>query len=334
MHSTAVGPHTTREWHPWSNRQVAEHIVHWDEVEGERAEEGAFRSTWTNLGRAAGTVTVGVNRVQVDPGARSTPLHMEGAEEEIFFVLAGSGLSWQDDGDGERTYEIRAGDCLVHLAGAEAHSVVAGAEGIDYLAFGTRAKAEYAFFPRLKAGRMGMLWAEMIETHQWKQELALGDPELPEPSPRPQRIVNVDELEEEDWGQGDVLVHGRDLGIAAGSVLTGINYNRLEPAMLSAPPHCHSVEEEIFVILDGTGKALLGEEEHPVNRGHVIARPAATRIAHAFRAGEGGLTMLAYGTRDRGADIVYYPRSNKTYFRGVGVMIRAERLDYWDGEED
>jgi len=104
--------------------------------------------------------------------------------------------------------------------------------------------------------------------------------------------------------------------------------------MLSAPPHCHSAEEEIFVILDGTGTALLGEEEHSVQRGHVIARPAATRIAHAFRAGDDGLTMLAYGTRDRGADIVYYPRSNKTYFRGVGVMIRAERLDYWDGEEE
>jgi len=231
---------------------VPEHVVHWDEVEPFRADEGAFRSTWTNLGRAAGTITVGVNRVQVDPGARSTPLHMEGAEEEIFFVLAGSGLSWQDDGDGEKTYEIGAGDCLVHLAGAEAHSVVAGREGIDYLVFGTRAKAEYAFFPRLKAGRMGMLWAGMIETHQWKQEDALGDPELPEPSPRPRGIVNIDEVEEEDWGRRDVLVHGRDLGIAAGSVLTGINYNRIEPGMLSAPPHCHSVEEEIFVILDGT----------------------------------------------------------------------------------
>jgi uncharacterized cupin superfamily protein len=311
---------------------VPEHVVHWDEVEGEHADEGAFRSTWTDLGRAAGTVTVGVNRVRVEPGARSTPLHMEGAEEEIFFVLGGSGLSWQDDGDGEKAYEIRAGDCLVHLAGAEAHSVVAGVDGIDYLAFGTRAKAEYAFFPRLKAGRIGMLWADMIETHQWKQELALGEPELPEPSPRPQRIVNIDELEEEEWGEGDVLVHGRDLGVAAGSVLTGINYNRIDPGMLSAPPHCHSAEEEIFVILDGTGSALLGQVEHAIRRGHVVARPAATRIAHAFRAGESGLTMLAYGTRDRGADIVYYPRSDKLYFRGVGVMTRVEQLDYWADE--
>jgi uncharacterized cupin superfamily protein len=320
-----------RPWHRVAG--VPEHVVHWDEIEGEKADEGAFRSTWTDLGRAAGTVTVGVNRVQVEPGARSTPLHMEGAEEEIFFVLRGSGLSWQDDGDGEKTYEIRAGDCLVHLAGAEAHSVVAGPDGIDYLAFGTRAKAEYAFFPRLKAGRIGMLWADMIETHQWTQELALGDPDLPDPSSRPERIVNIDEVEEEDWGEGDVLVHARDLGIAAGSVLTGINYNRVEPGLLSAPPHCHSVEEEIFVMLDGTGTALLGDDEHPIHRGHVVARPAATRIAHAFRAGEGGLTMLAYGTRDRGADIVFYPRSDKVYFRGVGVMTRVEQLDYWAGEK-
>ena len=310
---------------------MPEHVVHWDEVEGERAEEGAFRSTWTDLGRAAGSVTVGVNRVQVDAGARSTPLHMEGAEEEIFFVLEGLGLSWQDDGNGETTHEISAGDCLVHLAGAEAHSVVAGPEGIDYLVFGTRAKAEYAFFPRLKAGRIGMLWTEMIPMHQWKQELALGDPDLPEPTPRPQRIVNIDALEEDDWGRGDVLVHGRDLGIAAGSVLTGINYNRVEAGMLSCPPHCHSAEEEIFVVLEGTGTVMLGDEEHTVRRGHVVARPAATRVAHSFQAGDHGLTMLAYGTR-KPNDIAYYPRSNKTYFRGVGAMIRAERLDYWDGE--
>jgi uncharacterized cupin superfamily protein len=310
---------------------VPEFIVHWEEVESERNDEGAFQSTWTDLGRAAGTVTFGVNRVRVDPGARSTPLHMEGSEEEIFFVLAGSGLSWQDDGDVEATYEIRAGDCLVHLAGAEAHSVVAGPEGIDYLAFGTRSRAEYAFFPRLKAGRIGMLWADMIETHQWKQELGLGDPDLPEPSPRPRRIVNIDELEEDEWGRGDIRVYGRDLGIAAGSVRTGLNYSRIEEAMLSAPPHCHSVEEELFVVLDGGGVCILGDEEHPIRSGHVVARPAGTRIAHAFRAGDDGLTMLAYGTRDS-ADIAYYPRSNKTYFRGVGVMTRLERVDYWDGE--
>jgi uncharacterized cupin superfamily protein len=145
--------------------------------------------------------------------------------------------------------------------------------------------------------------------------------------------VNIDELEPEPWGQGDVSVEGRDLGVAAGSVKTGISYNRIPPGKLSCPPHCHSLEEEMFVILDGDGVCLLGDEEHAVSRGHVVARPAATRVAHAFRGGDEGLTMLAYGTRDPN-DIAYYPRSNKLNFRGVGVIIRAERLDYWDGEAD
>jgi uncharacterized cupin superfamily protein len=43
------------------------------------------------------------------------------------------------------------------------------------------------------------------------------------------------------------------------------------------------------------------------------------------------LTMLMYGTRDTN-DVCYYPRSDKIFWRGVGVIGRIERLDYWDGE--
>jgi len=100
---------------------------------------------------------------------------------------------------------------------------------------------------------------------------------------------------------------------------------------LGAPPHCHSAEEEIFVVLDGDGALLLGDEEHPVRAGSVVARPAASRVAHSLRAGDGGLVYLAYGTREPN-DITYYPRSGKISFRGVGVIARLEQLDYWDGE--
>ena len=86
------------------------------------------------------------------------------------------------------------------------------------------------------------------------------------------------------------------------------------------------------MILDGSGVLVLGEEEHEVGPGHVVARPPATGVAHVFRAGSGGLTYLAYGTREPG-DLCYYPRSNKIAFRGVGVIARVERLDYWAGED-
>jgi uncharacterized cupin superfamily protein len=68
-----------------------------------------------------------------------------------------------------------------------------------------------------------------------------------------------------------------------------------------------------------------------VRAGHIVSRPPGTRIPHSFRAGPAGLTYLAYGTRDP-ADVCWYPRSNKVFFRGLGVITRLELLDYFDGE--
>ena len=311
---------------------MSEHIVHWDDVESEYDEAGTIGSTWTQLARAAGSDRINMNRIRIASGRRSTPLHSE-SDEEIFFVLSGSGLSWQREGDQDATFAIRAGDCLVHLAGREAHTLVAGEGGLDVLAFGVGPHPALAYFPRLDVIRVGPAIVEVDGRHQWDLEGALSDPDLPPPGPRPSRIVNAEEVEPEQWGRGDVSVETRDLGVSAGSNRTGINYNRIAPGKLSAPPHCHSVEEELFVILEGEGVCILGDEEYPVRQGHVVARPASSRVPHAFRGGEVGLAMLAYGTRDPN-DICYYPRSDKIYFRGVGLMTRVPRLDYWDGEPD
>ncbi|HSI97703.1 MAG TPA: hypothetical protein VK926_05030, partial [Gaiellaceae bacterium] len=63
-------------------------ISHWDEAPSRRAERGHIAGTWYRVtGRSSHTV--GVKRIQVDPGMWSTPLHLEGAEEEIFYVLSG-----------------------------------------------------------------------------------------------------------------------------------------------------------------------------------------------------------------------------------------------------
>ena len=106
---------------------------------------------------------------------------------------------------------------------------------------------------------------------------------------------------------------------------------------LNAAPHCHSAEEEIFVVLDGDGDLLLWERdgvaEHPVQAGSVVVRPPGTGVAHAFLGGDDGLTVLMYGNRDPN-DMCFYPRSGKVLFRGLGLAVRlGEPLDYWDGED-
>jgi hypothetical protein len=54
-------------------------------------------------------------------------------------------------------------------------------------------------------------------------------------------------------------------------------------------------------------------------------------MAHAFRAGENGLTLLVYG-ESRGDEMTFYPRSRKVRFRGLGVTGRLEPCGYWDDE--
>jgi uncharacterized cupin superfamily protein len=309
-------------------------IAHWDDAQSGRAEEGHIGGVWTGLGRAAGTKTVGLNRIQVDPGRWSTPFHRQTGEEEIFYVLGGSGVCLLDGS----AFEVGSGDCIVHRM-REAHSLRAGDEGLDVLAFGTRGRTEVGHLPRAGVGWIGGTWTEVgTGAAPWEREAALGPPELPELGTRPETVVNVEDVDGGDAPEGS----WRLLARTAGAELTGLNWGRLNAGAEGAAPHAHSADEEIFVVLEGSGTLELWpspqqarggreREQVPIRAGHVISRPASTGTAHSFRAGESGITFLAYGTRNAN-DVCYYPRSNKIYFRGLGLVARLEDLDYYDGE--
>jgi uncharacterized cupin superfamily protein len=305
------------------------HVVHWDDVERKTRSAGEISGAWTRLGEAAGTVGVGLRRVGLEAGKRSTAVHVHGAEEEIFFVLAGVGLLYQ----GGRTHDVRAGDTIVHRPATEAHALIGGPEGLDVLAFGTRVDVEICYLPRAGHAWAGptVLAAPGMQ-NLWAKDDAAGPLELPPPSSRPANVVALDAVVAEREERPRTRLTLRELGAAAGSVRKGFNDVAIDPGAEGWPPHCHSAEEEILVILDGDGTLTLGSEEVPVRRGHVIARPPGTGIPHAFRAGASGLRMLAYGTREPN-DIAYFPRSNKVYFRGVRLIGRIEKLGYWDGED-
>ena len=200
------------------------------------------------------------------------------------------------------------------------------------LAFGERTNATATALPRAGVLRMAATVKIADGPHPWDREAAAGDLELPDPSPRPSNIVNVAEVEGDEW---------KRLGAAAGSERTGLNLGS-SPDARTGVAHCHSEDEEIYVVLEGSGVLVLvptpqllrsgtAEEEIPIRAGHVISRPPGSGIAHQIRAGDDGMTFLVYGTRKPG-DICYYPRSNKIYFRGLGLIARLEDLEYDDGE--
>jgi uncharacterized cupin superfamily protein len=295
--------------------------VHWDDVASTRLDRGHLGSTWRDLGTAAGTVTAGVRRIEIDAARFSTPVHVHSVDEEIFFVLGGSGLLWQDG----RTCELGPGDCVVHRARAETHTLRGGEDGLDVLAFGQRREPGLTQLPRAGAywGRPGWLPFPAGDD-PWTREAAAGPPECPPPAERPANVVAL--------GDGPAAFGGaaRASGRGGGAVTSGLNHVTLAAGSTGAPPHCHSLEEEIFVVLEGTATLLLhpqgdgDPEEHPLRAGHVVARPAGTGVSHALRAGPDGVVYLAYGTREPN-DMTWYPEVGKVALRGLGVSFFPDR---------
>jgi len=268
------------------------------------------------FGAAAGTARIGASRYVVAPLARQMPVHVHGDEEEIFFVLDGSGLSWERDG----ACAVGPGDTIVHPPRRAPHTFLAGPDGLELLAFASGSETSITYLPRAGVMWCGPRWVPVDAPHPFKAEGAAGALERPEAGPRPRNVVALGDVDTGTLSAAEV----RALGVAAGSSQAGLNHVSLGPGSRGAPPHCHALEEEVFLVLEGSGTLRLGEAEHRLSAGDVVARPPGTGVPHAIAAGPDGLTYLAYGTRVPG-DSVYYPESGQVRLRGLGVTIDVAR---------
>jgi uncharacterized cupin superfamily protein len=308
-------------------------LVHWDDVEGFDIPERSrpLGGHWQRLGDAAGSVRLGAQRARLNEGQMLTPPHVHSAEEEIYHVLSGTATLWQDGS----TCAVEAGDTIVFVAGGPAHTIIGG--DAEVLIFGERLQPESGLLPRTNTAWLARSAVAVLEDHPWQAEAALGLPDGT-PGERPANVVALDDVE------GDYGGMAKRLGSVGGAKHAGLNRIALPPNEEGAPPHCHSADEEVFVVLDGEGvfelwgppkagepPATDPQETQAIRRGHVVSRPAGTRLSHCLRAGDAGLTYLAYGTKDPN-DVCYYPRSNKIFWRGLGLIARLEPLDYFDGE--
>lgn len=155
-------------------------------------------------------------------------------------------------------------------------------------------------------------------------------------------IVHPADLPLEEMQQG-TLYRSRDVSITSrlGITKLGVSYSEVPPGKSGCPFHNHLAEDEVFVILEGTGIYRFGASEHPIKAGDVLGAPAGgTETAHQIRnTGETPLRYLSL-SNSAAADIVQYPDSGKFQahardstgrsFRFVGRP--ASELDYWDGE--
>jgi len=136
------------------------------------------------------------------------------------------------------------------------------------------------------------------------------------------------------------------LSESVGARQLGYNISSVPPGKAAYPYHSHRVNEEMFLVLAGSGEVRIGDRVYPIREGDLIACPAGgPGTAHQIRNnGERELRYLAVSTRlspevcdypDSGKFGVYaqFPAGDDTtpqmfYFMGRQAMA----LDYWEDE--
>jgi hypothetical protein len=127
-------------------------------------------------------------------------------------------------------------------------------------AYGQRNRIGGAYLPKAAIYWLYPSWTEAGQgEHPFDREQHL---EWPAPGERPSSIVSLDDVEGAFGGIA------KRLGAVAGAEQSGLNWVALPPNEEGSPPHCHSAEEEVFVVLDGEHPRALGAAEAGRAAGH------------------------------------------------------------------
>ncbi len=126
---------------------IAHRVVNIDEVKLEHFAKGEkFECNAVRIGPLLGARDLGYSYDVVPPGKRSCPFHSHRGEEEMFFVVRGTGLLRY----GNETRPIRAGDVICCPCGGPetAHQIVNDSDTeLAYLSVSTMRPAEICEYP-------------------------------------------------------------------------------------------------------------------------------------------------------------------------------------------
>lgn len=131
-----------------------------------------------------------------------------------------------------------------------------------------------------------------------------------------------------------------------GAQKLGYNITAVLPGKRAFPFHNHRVNEEMFLILEGTGEVRIGDAVYPLKAHDIVAcPPGGPETAHQIiNTGDAELKYLAISTK-ASPEIAEYPDSGKFGVlaelspavdgkpqRFMFVGREDESRDYWEGE--
>ncbi len=269
--------------------------IHIDDVEPRAWDIGELAATRWRLGAAAGAKRIGVAVIAIPPGRRATPPHSHADEEEQLFVLEGSGLSYQRSARRTATYEIRAGDFLWHPAGGDAHTLIAGDDGLKVLVVAEGSRTHITALPRTNMFWLGPWWSPADAPHPFAADTEAGPLELPQPSERPATIRNLDELELHEGREGEHLAYATRFLTSRAEAQLVLAHDVMPPDSHTTQLHFHTTREEAWYVLSGGGHARLGEQQFELRPGSFWLRRPNGGVGHRIEVGPDGMELLTMG---------------------------------------
>lgn len=148
---------------------IESRVINIDALTLEHFQHGAtFETFGARIGPLLGATDLGFSYDVVPPGKRGCPFHSHRAEEEMFFILRGSGTLRY----GAETRRIRAGDVICCPVGGPdtAHQILNDSDAeLAYLSISTRMPAEVCEYP--DSGKVGSFGGELRHMTRYDHNL-------------------------------------------------------------------------------------------------------------------------------------------------------------------
>ena len=133
---------------------------------------------------------------------------------------------------------------------------------------------------------------------------------------------------------------GARLSTGTAAQKLGASVDIVAPGKRSCPYHFHHAQEEIFIVLEGSGTLRVAGEMLPLTAGDMVFMPPGPDYPHQIiNTSDAPLKYLSVSTQET-PEIVDYPDSGKFLARGSATAApdfraihrHGDNLDYWDGE--
>ncbi|WP_340608375.1 cupin domain-containing protein [Xenorhabdus bharatensis] len=154
-------------------------------------------------------------------------------------------------------------------------------------------------------------------------------------------IRNINEIELDNFERSPFYAsHGGSLTEGTQASKLGASVDCVPPGKRAVPYHFHYSQEEMFIVIKGSGTLRIAGDMIPIKEGDVICIPPGDKYPHQIINTSNEMLRYVSISTMESPEICEYPDSNKYLAKSdvsgmkkfCAVNFMGESVDYWESE--